>query len=196
MKEITIKGYAFNELNEEAKAKALETHNHILVEDNDWHDPVLEEFKENMESIGFGNAIVSYSGFWSQGDGACFTCQSVDLVKVFEHMKSNNYDIPDSWMEAANEGLLTGSIIKLHHRYSHSNAIRAGVDYSGSSTQLPGSELDQIEVAVTEYARHLSDTLYFDLETQYNAETSAEAVGTELEELEYLFTEEGTKINL
>lgn len=195
MKEITIKGYTFNELNEEAKAKALETHNHILVDDNDWHDPLLEGFKEDMEAIGFADVKPGYSGFWSQGDGACFTCQSVDLVKVFEHMKSINYnDIPKAWAGAANKGSLTGSIIKLHPQYSHSNTIRACVDYSGSPRQLPGSELDQIEVVLTAYVRDLSDKLYADLEIQYDAETSEEAVGTELEEREYLFTEEGQHI--
>lgn len=195
MKEIIIKGYTFNELNEEAKAKALETHNHILVEDGYWHEPVLEGFQEDMEAIGFANAKPSYSGFWSQGDGACFTCQTIDLAKVFEHMKSINYfDIPKSWISPAKKGSLTGSVIKQHHRYSHSNTIRACIDYSGSPKQLPGSELDQIETVLTDYARHLSDKLYADLETQYDAETTAEAVGTELEEREYLFTEEGKHI--
>ena len=193
MKEITIKGYTFSELNEEAKAKALEAHNHILVEDNDWHDPLLEGFQEDMEAIGFADVKPSYSGFWSQGDGACFTCKSVDLVKVFEHMKSIKYIvIPQSWMDAAKNGTATASIEKgtesFCHRYSHSNTITANVDADN------GFIAENIAVVLTAYVRDLSDKLYADLETQYDAETSEEAVGTELEEREYLFTEEGQHI--
>lgn len=186
MKEIIIKGYTFSELNEEAKAKALESHNNILVEDEDygWDAPLLEEFKEDMEAIGFADVKPAYSGFWSQGDGACFTCKSVDLVKVFKHMKSINYiDIPQSWIDAAKNGTATASIKKGGQSY----AIVFAED---------GLTAENIATVLTGYARQLSDKLYKDLEIQYDAETSKEAVGTELEEREYLFTKEGIKIDL
>jgi len=196
MKEITIKGYTFSELNEEAKAKALEEHCHILVEDADWHDPVLECFKEDMEAIGFSNVKPAYSGFWSQGDGACFTCQSVDLAKVFEHMKITNYfDIPQRWVDAATYGLLACSVIKNNSNYSHSNTITAIIEWD-SLHLLTANDTENISVVLTDFARDCADGLYADLETAYTAETSADAVGTELEEREYLFTENGKHIKI
>jgi hypothetical protein len=199
MKEIKIKGYTFKELNEKAKTTALETHRDILVEHNDWHEPVLEGFKEDLELIGFADIKPAYSGFWSQGDGACFTSNCIALVKVFERIKSTNYfDIPQSWMDAANDGLITATIIKgresFCYRYEHSNTITANIEYFGNSEQMSNGDLSELDTVLTAYARHLSDTLYLDLETAYDAETADEAVGAELEEREYLFTEEGQHI--
>jgi hypothetical protein len=49
----------------------------------DWHDCLLEDIKEELETLGFTDAEISYSGFWSQGDGASFTCDKIDLEKFF-----------------------------------------------------------------------------------------------------------------
>lgn len=41
--------------------------------DHDWAEYSREMWVEVLESVGFDNAEVFFSGFWSQGDGACFT---------------------------------------------------------------------------------------------------------------------------
>jgi len=194
MKEIIIKGYEFNELNPKAQNKVLIDHIHILVEDNDWHDPIIDEFCEDMKNCGIVNAKVLYSGFWSQGDGACFTARSIDLAMLFNHMKETKYfDIPETWMTAANNGLMTASIVKCNdsfsNRYHHSNTIRADVECNDLYE-------DDIDVVITAWARDEADKLYNLLEKQYEAETSNTAIIQEIEDREYLFTEMGELINL
>lgn len=39
---------------------------------DDWYDGVYEQFIEEMDSIGISISKMHFSGFWSQGDGACF----------------------------------------------------------------------------------------------------------------------------
>jgi hypothetical protein len=41
--------------------------------DFDWYSDVLDIWKEALAQIGFEDAEISFSGFWSQGDGASFT---------------------------------------------------------------------------------------------------------------------------
>jgi hypothetical protein len=49
----------------------IDKHREINVHDN-WYDHVYEEFKDDMGNIGIHVDEIYFSGFWSQGDGACF----------------------------------------------------------------------------------------------------------------------------
>jgi hypothetical protein len=53
-------------------SKSIET---SMLITNGWEDGVTEGFKEDMEEIGISDIDISYSGFWSQGDGASFTSE-------------------------------------------------------------------------------------------------------------------------
>jgi hypothetical protein len=73
------KSYSFNELSPEAQREALDNYRDINVDYLDWHDYVIDEFKEEMkEKFGFEVDDVRYSGFYSQGDGASFTGEAID----------------------------------------------------------------------------------------------------------------------
>jgi hypothetical protein len=88
-KTITKTVYAFKELlglNKEGKTtqKAVERARSWLQEaatDFDWHSYVIDLWKAALDQIGFENAEIAFSGFWSQGDGASFT-STVDLEKL------------------------------------------------------------------------------------------------------------------
>lgn len=60
------------QLSAEQKAKLIEKYRDINVDWNDWHEWVIEKFKEEMSDIGINVNRVYFTGFWSQGDGACF----------------------------------------------------------------------------------------------------------------------------
>ena len=72
------KTYSFEELPEESKKKALEKNRDINTEYQDWHDPIIEGFEEDMKKLGLDDIVVRYTGFYSQGDGASFTAKVVD----------------------------------------------------------------------------------------------------------------------
>lgn len=49
--------------------------------DHDWWDCTVETWKNALAEIGFLDADIRFSGFWSQGDGASFTA-SIDAEKI------------------------------------------------------------------------------------------------------------------
>ncbi len=90
-KEITKLVYTFGELIEAAKdpesevtERAVEKAREKLQSDatsHDWWEFIYEEWTNILDKIGFENADISFSGFWSQGDGASFK-SDVDVVKL------------------------------------------------------------------------------------------------------------------
>lgn len=62
----------FNNLPARVCDEILDKHRHWNVEHIDWFDGVYEMFTQDMEKIGIEVDKMYFSGFWSQGDGACF----------------------------------------------------------------------------------------------------------------------------
>lgn len=54
------------------KDELIEKYRDINVDHFDWWDSTYDLFKEDMEAIGITVDKMHFSGFWSQGDGACF----------------------------------------------------------------------------------------------------------------------------
>lgn len=52
----------------------------------EWYDYTYELWKNALDQIGFSNAEISHSGFSSQGDGASFTCDNIDVEKLIRFM--------------------------------------------------------------------------------------------------------------
>lgn len=63
--------YTFDELSDEAKQKALDNNRDINIYD-EWYDGVYEMFTTGSAMLGIGIDKIYFSGFCSQGDGACF----------------------------------------------------------------------------------------------------------------------------
>ena len=83
MKKITINLYSFNELSPEIQKKVLDDNRTINVNYN-WHDFIYDNWKEKLTSFGFINPEIYFSGFYSQGDGACFDAD-IDLETVLKN---------------------------------------------------------------------------------------------------------------
>lgn len=89
-KQITKTLYTYRELKglhdrKKISAQAFERATDWLREgqtDHDWWDSVYEIWQSALAQLGFEDAKISFSGFWSQGDGASFTCASVDVRKL------------------------------------------------------------------------------------------------------------------
>lgn len=85
------RSYSFEELSPEAQEKALDTFRDINTDYNDWHDPIIEGFIEDMmEEFGvdIGTEDIFYTGFYSQGDGASFKGTVDDRDKFFKNALS------------------------------------------------------------------------------------------------------------
>jgi hypothetical protein len=62
----------FNTLPSKQRDEILDKYRQWNVEHVDWGDCVYETFKCDMAAIGVRVDKMFFSGFWSQGDGACF----------------------------------------------------------------------------------------------------------------------------
>ena len=147
--------YSFNELSPEAQKKALEHYRDINTDYEDWADPIIEGFKEDLlNDFGFNEVYVQYSGFYSQGDGASFTgycsdsekfmknglgiTKSTDLIDMGEEKTSNDDDLVDLMGDLRNIGFDTKeryepddfyfSVKRTSSRYSHENTIEGDVE--------------------------------------------------------------------
>jgi uncharacterized protein YfbU (UPF0304 family) len=58
---------------ESISSELMDKHRTINVDHDDWYESVYESFKERMERQGITADELSFSGFYSQGDGASFT---------------------------------------------------------------------------------------------------------------------------
>lgn len=158
MKQVTL--YTFAELVELEKVGVLKTACQKAREwlqesqtDHDWWDYTYDTWKGALAQIGFDDAEISFSGFWSQCDGASFTCKCVDTEKLIEFILSDvlpdkaiSYDGKDEdfsgWLthKIGNKpsinakldrliGKVTAVVARISNRYSHENTCRLSVGY-------------------------------------------------------------------
>ncbi len=78
--------FTFEELDDTAKAKAIESFRHIDVQDNYWYDFLFTSWQERLEAMGFVDPQIKFRLNYSQGDYAKFTCKKMDMGKFLEHI--------------------------------------------------------------------------------------------------------------
>ena len=148
MQTVEVKIYKFNELSKEAQEKAIEKHRHHDVEGIDWWDCVYYDWKEKLNGKGFLTPEIYFSGFCSQGDGACFDCDQFDYDKLEEACDLNALEraIVSFLYETDSIGI---SIQKnsFATRYSHHNTRYVSLNY--------GEYLEELQDLVTAKAEDL-----------------------------------------
>ncbi len=180
--------YKFDELSKEAQAKVLDKNRDWNVNRDSWAFYLLEEKKEYLKSIGFDNAEIHYSGFWSQGDGASFTA-TVDIAKWLAVNKKKAQfkfilkDIDNVNIVIAQSGF-----------YSHEMTMSVDVEYFGEHSDKKDSAymtIDKLGEEILEDAREEAGSIYKALEAEYEYLTSDEVIKESLIANEGTFTEDG-----
>lgn len=93
MRTITKDIYNFSELSEEAKKKVLEDNRDWHVDSPYWYTCVTEAWKDKLLELGYTDVDIQFNGFYSQGDGACFT-GLIDILKWIEaHELQKEFDL-------------------------------------------------------------------------------------------------------
>lgn len=183
----------WEKLSEDRRKRLLERHRDTNMYD-DWWDGVYEAFKEDMGAIGVYVGAIYFSGFWSQGDGACFEGYITDWVKFLTAL-----DKPETARILADLGDLGGCTeVSLAWRHSgrsyHEHCITFIV---GLAIDNPYDEMEQplrhaaweaihgangplapLEEEFIEFLRGKMRTLYRQLEKEYEYLTSDEEVTT------------------
>ena len=208
------KSYTFDELSPEAKQNAIDRNRDYSVEGNDWWEPIIEGFTEDLEDIGMTDIKCEFSGFYSQGDGASFTGKVIDNNKF---LKSVGINLPsvglgnkaprkfDTVLDSIADNIYI-SIERYNSRHYHYNTISANVEVDGDNEieldlglgmviEIDISEIcEKIEPIITDWAREKSKELYRDLENDYEELTSDESIASDLELSGYSFDKDGNII--
>jgi hypothetical protein len=167
---------------------------------------VIDDWKQILKALGFYNPEIFWSGFWSQGDGACFigswepqwvepenikywlpekdperfgtfAQEQHALYKLLEAAEVNDTDEDQT-------SFLAGHA-KLEHRghYYHESSISYEFSYEGWSPILEDEFVD--------WCKDLMRMIYRDLKEQFEWETSDEAAEEAIAFNEYDFNEKG-----
>ena len=148
----------------------------------EWYELTLENFKGQLETLGFEEVQINFTGFWSQGDGACFHGKYSSVQKL------DSYDYKE--LETLHGSLLDSKVeyALLQHigHYSHENSVRYDFDYEDHIDE------EFFASACEEFMR----LIYSTLEAEYDYLTSVdyflEEVDNEVyDHLNIVQTEEG-----
>jgi hypothetical protein len=197
MKTIEIKLYQFSELSESAKNKAIEKMYDINTE-HDWFDFVFEDAKEIGKLIGIEIDDIYFSGFSSQGDGACFEGnysyekECTRKVKEYAPTDKKLHSIVERLQDLQKRNFYKLSAsIKHSGRYSHEYSTEIEVFKDGNYMY---SESDQkSEDELKECLRSFMKWIYKRLNDEYDYLTTKEAIIETIEANEYEFLESGKR---
>jgi hypothetical protein len=186
IKSVTV--YQYSELSEPAQEKARNWMRERF--DFNYHaETVLDDAKTIGALFGLDIDDIFYSGFYSQGDGACFTGDykyqkgASQVVKDSAPMDTELHRIVRDLQDCQRKAFykLTASC---YNRYRGNNMT---VDV-GSDGRLSEYMEDDIIIALRDFA----DWIYRSLEKEYEFQTSDEQVTESIESADYLhFTEDG-----
>lgn len=209
MRVIEIKLYTFSELDERAKEKARDWWRQQVFNDScDW-ECVFEDAANVADILGIDlrqtrktlmdgghryDPTIYFSGFWSQGDGACFEgsyTYNKGAPKVIREYAPNDTElhrIADTLQQVQSRHFYRlYANMKHRGRYSHSSYMDVDVEYNGDDDR----DLSDAEDDITQLMRDFADWIYKRLEDEYEYQISDEVVDNLLEINEYEFTEDG-----
>lgn len=188
-KMITV--YSFNELPEKVKEKVLNRERENIFPN--WYEFNLEEWGEKLLEAGFYKTKIGFSGFYSQGDGACFVSEQIDLKKVFLYQYGNLEKYNELNLDKLSEEHdIDTEIVKLVGRYSHNKTVTAIVSIDQSVTDKEAIKIvPEIELALNESKDKLCEEIYESLKEEYEWLTSDEYLINEINEKEILFYSDG-----
>ncbi len=167
------KAYKVDELPKDVRERVLDKYRYFETEDMDWWKFVYDDWKEKLEELGFMNPDIWFSGFSSQGDGACFDCNHIDIKKFSAHHKEPFVKLffPKITMHMDAIENCVSFVIKqnsLGNHYSHKNTrdldweIHSDVEeYLGPSlaTKFEG-KVEEIGGLIEDVRMELCDEIY------------------------------------
>ena len=175
---------------EEVKEKAIENNRYINVDSDDWYEFVISDWKEKLEQVGFSDPEIHFSGFYSQGDGACFDCKSFDISRLLK-----NLDFTDKQkariVELQDDFSISIEKNGFYNLYSHERTRYTEIDYFFVEKQSDKDLLLNLEKQIEEMRLDFCRKIYSELRDAFEDLTSDQAVYDTLQANEYLFEENG-----
>lgn len=197
METVEIKVFTFEELSDDAKQKAIEdTQNSEGYLDYEWYDGVFEDATTIAALMGIDIDKIYFSGFWSQGDGACFEGEyrykkgSVKAVKEYAPADTELHRIVTELYELQRKNFFQLTANVTHYgNYYHERSNRISIDTLNSDRYIS----DDTDEALTELLRDYMLWIYKKLETDHDYLMSDESVKEYLIANGYEFTADGER---
>lgn len=203
--------YEFHELADDAKEKARAWFRES-VGDWDWYDSVYDDFEEICRILGIElktctvrlmgggtrqKPCIWFSGFYSQGDGACFEAiyaykKGADrLIRDHAPKDTELHRIADRLFEIQRDNFFQiRADIRHRGRYCHAYSMEISVERDSPVYQ---DMTDGAEDAVTEALRDLAGWLYRQLEREWDSMMSDDYADEGIAANGYTFTGNGRR---
>lgn len=159
MKEIqkVIKVYDFNELSEEAREKVCQQVGDSITDNGVWWcEDILNLFVERCKDYGMNvyGEDIHFDGFWSQGGGASFVCDNIDMKKLLHTV---GIQVSDELFVKVLDYIYEVNIVRTSYQAAHAQTIHAGVFVDEDA-------LEEEDEGIIQYIHDIADTLEFKLE--------------------------------
>lgn len=203
--------YRLDELAEMAKERARTWYREAGF-DYDWYDAVYEDFERIAETLGIRlmtravrvvggtnrqEPCIWFSGFWSQGDGACW--QGIYSYRKSAAAEIRSYAPQDREIHRIADMLQAiqqRNFYQLHaevgHRGRYCHAVSMDIAVTRDCPVSQDMTADA-EAIVTDALRNLAHWLYRQLEREYDYLSGDEAVDEKLLANGYTFSAEGKR---
>jgi hypothetical protein len=187
MRTICKEIFKFEELTESGQQAAIKKLWDINIH-HDWHEFVIDDAKEVGKILGIKISRVYYSGFWSQGDGACFEGHfqySANTAKLIQQ-----YAPLDTELHAIARGLQAVYRRNFYKAYG-SVKQRGHYMHSHCTTFSISDATEEQEDDLIELYRDFMNWIYSRLEKEYEYQISDESVRETIIANQYEFDEDG-----
>ena len=209
MRVVETNVFQYDELDDRAKERAREWYSRHVFEDSyDW-EFVYEDAANVAEILGIDlrqrrvqlmggghryEPSIYFSGFWSQGDGACFEGTyryakgATKKIREYAPQDKELHRIADE-LQAVQRKHFYHLIASMNHRghYCHSGCMSVEVEHNEDRYRDIGDAEDDIRQLMRDFA----DWIYGRLSDEYDYQTSDEAVEEAIRANEYEFDENG-----
>lgn len=191
---IERKLFTFDELSDEAKETAIERYRENNL-DYEWYDAVYDDAITIGKLIGIKIDRIYFSGFWSQGDGACFegeyfySAGSVKEIKAYAPIDTELHRIAKELQDIQKPAFYhLYAYVKHRGHYYHENCTE--IDVRNDAQKFTDDQEQRLKDCLRDFMRWI----YRQLEKEYEYLTSEEAIKETIEANEYEFTENGKLI--
>ena len=212
-KQIITTVYTFDELSDKAKEKAREWYREGAL-DYEWWDYIFDDFQTITDALGFtidtrrgsNERAIYFSGFCSQGDGACFEgsfcAKDFDLGKLTKHLgdidKHPDKDLSRIVIQFhafVREHPAFAATLNHTGHYCHSHSVSIdweewGTDEDGDDESIVTAETGEV---FDELARGLMNWLYRTLKDEHDWLLADEQVDESIRANGYTFTGTGKR---
>jgi len=220
-RQITETVYQYGELSDAAKSKARDWFRELEAQDFGSHGELYEDFEICAERLGIefdrrdvplmgggkrSEPCIFWSGFCSQGDGACFegryTYRKASTKAVKDHAPKDK-ELQRIAIELSKlqrkHGRRLAAKVKHQGHYNHAYCTEIDTWYDHPKTGLACLSWERVPnapddaKALEQLLRDFMNWMYRQLEAEYNYRTGDEAVVEGIEANEYEFSVDGKR---